>query len=260
MDSFQTNLVTVFSSLKREVVSPFEKGPADVYNSIAAAPSDAVMFLDAPDDFPLDALHAAASASGKHYVIASHKNSVQVRKSLREMGLHLFQVAGSEGGEGVIFASGTKLGGHPAVIPVSSQKIVIKKSHLEIYKTADSEEGIIERRMLTGVAMAVHEADSDGEFFSPETVYDTMVDHMLYYRRTGLEHVVDITDDVSLIENWVTRADIQHAGRLVRAGSWMQTYKIWNLRLWEAAKRGDIAGLSIGGDAGEISAEMDIPQ
>jgi hypothetical protein len=269
---FETNLKMLFGSLDRPVVSPFCEGEDKLFPQIASAPADAVLFLDVPRaDFPMEVAHAAAAASGRPFVLGHKTNSAAVRKSLRSLGLNLFQVSGSEGSEGHVFGTPQNLGGHPALVPVSAEadprlakdiktpaKIQLRKSRLLIFD--NGEDVPVEKRIVTGVAMAANEADVDGEFFSPETVHEAMVNFMLWYRNIGLEHVVDINEDTDIVECWQLREPMVVDGKTVPAGSWMMSLKIWSHRLWEALKNGSLAGFSIGGDAFEISEEMvDIP-
>jgi hypothetical protein len=258
--SFENNLKILFSSLNRPVVSPFSEGEAKLFQQVAEAPKDAVLFLDLPrPDYSVEVAHAAAASSGRAFVLGNKTNTLEVRKSMRSVGLNLFQVSGSEGEEGHIFGTPTNLGDHPALVPFKEPEveevpgliISIRKSQLQ---TVESPK---ERRLVTGVAMAAHEVDGEGEWFSDETCLDSMIDYMVKSRNVGFEHVVDINNDVDIIENWQLRDDTQHAGKLVRKGSWMMTLRIYSDRYWNAYKNGTLAGFSVGGKGYNVSTELE---
>jgi hypothetical protein len=264
---FLNNLTALFGTTDRPVISPFCEGEKNLFQEIRKAPDDAILFLDVPrPDYPVEAAYAAGVMSGLPFVIGNQTNSAEVRKSMRSLGLNMFQVMGSEGESGHIFATPAKLGGHPAVVPyveaaatqrvfkAPDRKIVMRKSDLFVF---DAAEDVEEKRMVTGVAMSANEIDSDGDFFTPETVFTAMVNFMLWYRNIGLEHIVDVTGDVDIVESWQLREPMEIAGKTVAAGSWMMTLKVWNTRLWDALKDGSLAGFSIGGDAFEISEELE---
>jgi hypothetical protein len=268
---FENNLCTLFGTLGRPVVSPFCEGEANLAREIRKAPEDAVLFLDVPrSDYPISTACAVAEVSGRPFVIGNATNTAAVRKSMRSLGLSLFQVSGSEGTKGHIFGTPAPLGDPPAIIAVADDpgapvrdgkeletpdKVTIRKSDLFVSDIKDDEPD--EKRIVTGVAMAANEVDADGEFFSPDTVHDAMVTFMLWYRNIGLEHAVDISEDVDIVESWQLREDTEFAGNMVKAGSWMMSLKVWNHRLWQALKNGTLAGFSVGGEAFEVSAEME---
>jgi len=110
--------------------------------------------------------------------------------------------------------------------------------------------------------------DTKGNTFPEEVIRESMIDYMMNYRVLDIEHMDkqgkyfplkerrlgkqdrrEWDDDLRLIENYQTLEDqaMGEPPRMVRKGTWIQTWKILNSRIWEGIKAGEYAGFSPGG-------------
>jgi hypothetical protein len=108
-----------------------------------------------------------------------------------------------------------------------------------------------EKRLLYAVAMEPDVDDSHGERTTRDEI-EAGAHAFLRSGVVGLEHAEKA--DAEIVESWIAPVDLEINGEKVRAGSWVVVIKVHDAALWEAVKRGDIGGVSVGGWAARRSA------
>ena len=125
-----------------------------------------------------------------------------------------------------------------------------------------------EEQTVTSIVLEPEKEDTKGNTFPEEVIRESMIDYMMNYRVLDIEHMDkqgkyfplkerrlgkqdrrEWDDDLRLIENYQTLEDqaMGEPPRMVRKGTWIQTWKILNSRIWEGIKAGEYAGFSPGG-------------
>jgi len=134
-----------------------------------------------------------------------------------------------------------------ALQPVfSSQELVDQTEERVELVQADEE-----KRWVTGLVMVPGEPDTDNEFILAEGIEDA-IGTFASHRRHFLNHGVDITDQVELVESYLAPVDFlvqdERMGKQnVPKGSWVMTLHILDDALWAAVKSGELTGFSARG-------------
>ncbi len=92
--------------------------------------------------------------------------------------------------------------------------------------------------------------DSQDDTYSAAEVRQACHKYMEDYGGTlGLQHKVNVSGKVKIVENHITRMDEVIDGEPVRAGTWLMGLRVVDDGLWKRVKDGTLTGLSIGGIA-----------
>lgn len=113
--------------------------------------------------------------------------------------------------------------------------------NVEITKSLDEE-----KRKATFVVLAPEEVDGHGDIYSAEAIEKGFDSYVNKCNRLNVEHMFMIDDKVAeVVENYLTPVDFQLDDRLIKKGTWVQTWKIHNDHLWDLVKSGEFNGLSV---------------
>ena len=127
-----------------------------------------------------------------------------------------------------------------------------------IWKSADSGSPDIERlfriikvdaekRMVYGIVYAPGEVDTEGDTMEAEEIEKMAYNFMAKRRTTNVDLQHDFEGDEGFVaESWIIRKNDPLFGDEPE-GAWAVGIKVTNDDTWEAVKKGDIAGLSMGG-------------
>jgi hypothetical protein len=104
-----------------------------------------------------------------------------------------------------------------------------------------------ERREITAPVLVPEVVDAHGEIYSEEEVLKACRNFNAVCMKTNLQHMYQMEDDAAkFIESYVTPADMNVEGVIIKKGSWVATMKVKNDSLWQAVKEGEFTGFSIG--------------
>lgn len=133
--------------------------------------------------------------------------------------------------------------------PVTKADGVIAKAlarDLPIFKTQE------ERYVLAVVLEPLKEmgkTDTQNDMYSASEVREAAYRYMENYGQLGLQHMINVTGRVKLVENHITRVDEKIDKETVKAGTWLMGLRVVDDELWAKVKDGSLTGLSIGGVA-----------
>lgn len=95
------------------------------------------------------------------------------------------------------------------------------------------------------------EADLQGDVISAEDIEKAAHTYMEESQAGGYMHRQILTD-VRLVESWIQRSETEIEGVLIKIGTWLGAWRIYNEELRGLIKEGKITGVSIGGSAQRI--------
>jgi hypothetical protein len=114
----------------------------------------------------------------------------------------------------------------------------LKKS-VDLFKMDD------EQRLVYGVVLVPDIEDLQGDICSKESIQEAAHDYLVNSRLVKAQHRAPTDADV--VECYIAPCDIPIGQGIAPAGSWIMVTKIHSGAMWEAIKKGDITGYSIGG-------------
>lgn len=106
-----------------------------------------------------------------------------------------------------------------------------------------------ERQEITGIVYEPGKVDADNDWARKEAIRDAMVWYMENEPTVKLQHQEDVSDVVRVVEIWQARKDLDVDGEMVPEGSWLQTVKVYDENIWQAAKSQLVNGFSLFGRA-----------
>lgn len=108
-----------------------------------------------------------------------------------------------------------------------------------------------ERRLATFVVLEPQPEDGTtndlhGDYYDEETILDACIqfNKSLNQRKGKLLHMVE-TEGYSFVESYVTLADMEVNGQVIKKGTWVQTIYAEADWIWEGIKDGTFNGLSV---------------
>lgn len=112
----------------------------------------------------------------------------------------------------------------------------------DIAKSIDQDE-----RLFTAVVLRPEVVDAHGDIYSHDVVKQACHDYVAYCMNTNLQHSYDLVkSDMRIVESFIAPCDMKIGEGDVYKGDWVMTAKIENEQLWDACKRGDFTGFSVG--------------
>lgn len=114
----------------------------------------------------------------------------------------------------------------------------IKKS-VELFKLDD------EQRLIYGVVLVPDVEDLQGDICSKEDIQEAAHDYLVNSRLIKAQHRAPTDADV--VECYIAPVDIPIGKGIAPAGSWVMVTKVKSQAMWDAVKKGDVTGYSIGG-------------
>lgn len=114
-----------------------------------------------------------------------------------------------------------------------------------------------DKHLVTGVVYAPDVVDSQGEFMKADAIEKAAHDFMQSSRQIDERHNFVTNESVSVVESYVAKADTEVDGQVVKKGTWLITTKVEDDKLWEAVKKGDYKGFSMGGTGTRKEVEVE---
>jgi hypothetical protein len=102
-----------------------------------------------------------------------------------------------------------------------------------------------EKQLIYGVVLVPDVEDLQGDICSKEDIEEAAHDYLVNSRLIKAQHRAPTDADV--VECYIAPVDIPLGKGIAPAGSWIMVSKIHSPAMWEAIKKGDITGYSIGG-------------
>lgn len=102
-----------------------------------------------------------------------------------------------------------------------------------------------EQRLVYGIVLVPDVEDLQGDIVSKEDIEAAAHDYLVNSRLIKAQHRAPTDADV--VESYVSTVDIQMGKGIAPAGSWIMVTKVHSNAMWDAIKKGDITGYSIGG-------------
>lgn len=123
-----------------------------------------------------------------------------------------------------------------ADIHVDTPKI---KKGVEFFKMDD------DKRLVYGFVLVPNVVDLQGDICSKEDIEEAAHDYLVNARLIKAQH--RSATDADVVESYIAPADIRVGDIIIPEGSWMMVTRINSTAMWQAVKKGDIRGYSIGG-------------
>jgi DNA adenine methylase len=144
----------------------------------------------------------------------------------------------------------------PVEEPPTGPEIVWRRAI--IGKSATAEE-----RYVLGVVMEPESEDTQGDVSSDADIKKAQQGFMEAYAdgygdktaqrgHMGKMHKSVVDGKVVILESWIQREDTIIEEEAVKKGTWLQAVRVKDDDMWEAVKKGDLTGFSIGGVATRI--------
>lgn len=138
---------------------------------------------------------------------------------------------------------------HASMKAMSNAEKAFKKNKIKkslITKALDNE-----KRLATFVVLEPQEDDGTttdlhGDYYDEETILDACIqfNKSLNQRKGKLLHMIE-TEGYSFVESYVTLADMEVNGQVIKKGTWIQTIYAEADWIWEGIKDGTFNGLSV---------------
>lgn len=106
-----------------------------------------------------------------------------------------------------------------------------------------------EMRFALAPVLEPETTDGQGDIYDAPEIEAAAHRFMADFRNIGLMHKGIINDRVKLVESYIAPVDFEINGQAVKAGTWLMGLRFLDDELWQAAKDGELTGLSIGGFA-----------
>jgi hypothetical protein len=106
-----------------------------------------------------------------------------------------------------------------------------------------------DERYVLGVVLEPETEDSQKDIYSAEEIRQAAHKFMEAYGSIGLMHKVALGGRVAILESWIAPCDFDLNGQHVKKGTWMLAIRVKDDDLWDAVKKGELTGFSIGGSA-----------
>lgn len=113
------------------------------------------------------------------------------------------------------------------------------KKEVELFKYDE------EQRLIYGVVLIPEVEDLQGDICSKEDIQEAAHDYLVKSRLIKAQHRAPTDADV--VECYIAPCDIPLGKGIAPAGSWVLVTKINSAAMWEAVKKQEITGYSIGG-------------
>jgi hypothetical protein len=102
-----------------------------------------------------------------------------------------------------------------------------------------------EQRLVYGVVLVPDVEDLQGDIISKEEIQQAAHEYQVKSRLIKAQHRAPT--DAEVVESYIAPVDIPIGNGIAPAGSWIMVTRVNSTAMWEAIKKGDITGYSIGG-------------
>ena len=104
-----------------------------------------------------------------------------------------------------------------------------------------------EQHYVTGVVYEPDTDDTQGDYMTAEEIQKAAYWYMENGQNVDIQHSFQPFSGATTVESWVTKSDQKIGDQDIQKGTWMMTMKITDPDVYEAVKKGDITGFSMGG-------------
>lgn len=202
---------------------------------------------------PDDVAAAAAELHGEDFLIA-YPDSPGARLALAKCG-RLFKLAGHAGTVFVTSSPFSKASGvewlpDPAALLADNGSAQAEA----LLKRMGSEHKVpilkAEERFVYGIVLEPETIDAQNDIYNADEIRKAAHLYMQEFGHIKLMHNGQFIDSkVRILESFVAPVAFQIDGQHVKKGTWLLAVRVLDDGLWEAVKRGDLTGFSIGGTA-----------
>ena len=106
-----------------------------------------------------------------------------------------------------------------------------------------------EQRFVMGVVLEPEVEDSQGDIYSAIEIERAAHKFMEDARNLGVMHRRLANDGLTILQSFIAPCNYEIGGQKITKGTWILAMRVKSDMLWDAVKRGDFTGLSIGGAA-----------
>lgn len=100
---------------------------------------------------------------------------------------------------------------------------------------------------ITGIVYEPMVEDSHGNYMTEEEI--TKAAH--WFAKNGdkvdLQHSFESLDEVSVVETFIAKSDMEIEGEKITKGTWVMTVEVPEGDIWKAVEKGEVTGFSMGG-------------
>lgn len=100
---------------------------------------------------------------------------------------------------------------------------------------------------ITGIVYEPLVEDAHGNFMTEEEITKAAY----WFAKNGdsvdIQHSFEKAEGISVVENWVAKADFTIGDETVKKGTWLMTAEVTDDDVWAAVEKGEITGFSMGG-------------
>lgn len=118
-----------------------------------------------------------------------------------------------------------------------------------VKRLAHIEKAGAEERYVLGIVLEPETVDAQNDIYSADEIVKSAHVWMEKFRTVGLMHKGAINDKVKVLESYLAPVDFEVDAVVVKKGTWLMAVRVLDDALWDAVKKGDLTGFSIGGSA-----------
>ncbi len=130
-------------------------------------------------------------------------------------------------------------------LSVATPEAAVHQFAVKLQKSDQAEE----EHYVLGVVLEPETVDSQGDIYSADEIRKSAHLFMQDFGNIGLQHEGHINDKAKILESYVAPAQFILNDQIIKKGTWMLGARILDDDLWQAIKKGEITGWSIGGSA-----------
>lgn len=111
---------------------------------------------------------------------------------------------------------------------------------------------------VTGIVYEPLVEDSQGDFMTADEIQKACY----WFAKNGdavdIQHNFEAHNGISVVENWVEKADTEIDGEKIVKGTWLITAEVNDSDIWNKITKGDITGFSMGGTGKYSEEDVDL--
>jgi hypothetical protein len=113
-----------------------------------------------------------------------------------------------------------------------------------------------EKRLVYGEVLIPEKWDNQQDIISEDEIEKAAHGFLEEYQNLGFNHKGKLDKSAArIVESYIAPVDMQLGGRSVKKGTWVLVTKVYSDALWDAIKKGDINGYSVGGQSRWVAAD-----
>lgn len=111
-----------------------------------------------------------------------------------------------------------------------------------------------ESHYITGIVYEPMTEDAHGNYMTEEEITKAAYWFAKNGNQLDLQHSFEPLEDAAVVESYVAKCDMEINGQSIKKGTWLMTVEVNDPDVFEAIKKGEITGFSMGG-VGKYSSE-----